>query len=451
MMKNRGVTLIALVVTIIVLLILAVVSFRVISGDDGILNKAETAASETERAKAEEQFKLLQYEWKIENAENGKTLIDFLKGKVQEGKIESVEQTDDGIEVCINGFMVVAAENGTIRQEMQKAVAGPKIVEGSLKVSLANGTEITKETTPKQEIGTVLKLTFEASLEGGTITGVNLPEGATVDTATGEVSYTTNGNELNLIFELVGEINGTETKAKRKVSLVDYYEKVLTAESLLKAVEDNTFADEEICKVQVEDETYSLHIYNYNTDLTISENTEFGDATTDAATSTSSMAKNMVVLKVDGDLTINEGVTLTACKNASGYGGPKGMLIYCSGTLTNNGTISMTARGAYAEGQDVYLWKNADNSYEVVPADGASANTNGKNRKTGGGANGNGNYGHDTPGYGTAGTSYSGGSGGGGSYDRTGTERNGKVNGGSGGRGYAGNSSSWEIRWRRSW
>ena len=66
----------------------------------------------------------------------------------------------------------------------------------------------------------------------------------------------------------------------------------------------------------------------------------------------------MVVLKVKGNLTISENVTLTSCKNDKGYGGPKGMLVYCTGTITNNGKISMTARGAIAEGQNVYLWKN---------------------------------------------------------------------------------------------
>ena len=79
----------------------------------------------------------------------------------------------------------------------------------------------------------------------------------------------------------------------------------------------------------------------------------------------------MVVLKVNGDLTINEEAKLTAYASKNGYGGPKGMMIYCTGTLTNNGTISMTARGAKAEGKNVYLWKNSDNSYEFVPAVGA--------------------------------------------------------------------------------
>ena len=76
----------------------------------------------------------------------------------------------------------------------------------------------------------------------------------------------------------------------------------------------------------------------------------------------------MKMLKIDGDLTVNSGITLTACKSDNGYGGPKGMLIYCTGTLTNNGTISMTARGAKAGGQNVYLWQNKNGEYEYIPA-----------------------------------------------------------------------------------
>lgn len=48
------------------------------------------------------------------------------------------------------------------------------------------------------------------------------------------------------------------------------------------------------------------------------------------------------------------------------------MIIYVSGTLTNNGTISMTARGAIAEGQNVYLWNNSDDTYEYIPAIGGA-------------------------------------------------------------------------------
>ena len=54
-MKNqKGITLIALVVTIVVLLILAGVAIAMLRGDNGILTKATKAASETKIAEARE-------------------------------------------------------------------------------------------------------------------------------------------------------------------------------------------------------------------------------------------------------------------------------------------------------------------------------------------------------------------------------------------------------------
>ncbi len=56
--SQKGITLIALVITIIVLLILAGVSIATLTGDNGILTKAQTAKEETENASDEEQRQL---------------------------------------------------------------------------------------------------------------------------------------------------------------------------------------------------------------------------------------------------------------------------------------------------------------------------------------------------------------------------------------------------------
>ncbi len=55
---QKGITLIALVITIIVLLILAGVSIATLTGNNGILTKAQTAKTETEQASEEEQIQL---------------------------------------------------------------------------------------------------------------------------------------------------------------------------------------------------------------------------------------------------------------------------------------------------------------------------------------------------------------------------------------------------------
>ena len=63
-MKNRGITLIALVITIIILLILAGVTIATLTGESGILNKAKTAQNENEEETATEIINL-----KITNAQ----------------------------------------------------------------------------------------------------------------------------------------------------------------------------------------------------------------------------------------------------------------------------------------------------------------------------------------------------------------------------------------------
>lgn len=58
MKKNNGITLIALVITIIVLLILAGVTIATLTGENGILTRASEASERTKQANAEEQVQL---------------------------------------------------------------------------------------------------------------------------------------------------------------------------------------------------------------------------------------------------------------------------------------------------------------------------------------------------------------------------------------------------------
>ena len=58
MKNNKGITLIALVITIIVLLILAGVSIALLTGENGILNKATGSKSTTIAANAEDKINL---------------------------------------------------------------------------------------------------------------------------------------------------------------------------------------------------------------------------------------------------------------------------------------------------------------------------------------------------------------------------------------------------------
>ena len=78
---EKGITLIALVITIIVLLILAGISVAMLTGDNGILNKSTTAKVKTENGTVEEQAKLLLSEYQLyKKTENiAGTSINYLE------------------------------------------------------------------------------------------------------------------------------------------------------------------------------------------------------------------------------------------------------------------------------------------------------------------------------------------------------------------------------------
>ncbi len=165
-------------------------------------------------------------------------------------------------------------------------------------------------------------------------------------------------------------------KGDEDITLYAIWIEKIAANSIIEGIEQ--ISETAYKSINVNNETYSTNAIVYDGDLVLDGSTqvsgamlsnniyEFGDKTEDVANA-SKDAKNMVIFKVKGNLTIKQGITLTACKNDMGYGGPKGLFIYCTGTLINDGTISMTARGARAEGQNVYLFKNTNGSYEYVP------------------------------------------------------------------------------------
>ena len=89
--SNKGITLIALVITIIILLILAGVRIAMLTGNNGILTEVSNAKIETVLGTIKEQIKLLQIENRIEEKEViPETLL--AEGKV----LRTVKMEDDG-------------------------------------------------------------------------------------------------------------------------------------------------------------------------------------------------------------------------------------------------------------------------------------------------------------------------------------------------------------------
>lgn len=113
--KEKGITLIALVITIIVLLILAGVTIATLTGNNGILTKANEAKTNNTDSEASEQFSLLANEWIIEKSTGDKTLEKFLEEKRKEEQLSEVKDNGDGsYTIKQNGYQTIIDQNGKI-------------------------------------------------------------------------------------------------------------------------------------------------------------------------------------------------------------------------------------------------------------------------------------------------------------------------------------------------
>ena len=85
--KEKAITLIALVITIVVILILAGISIAILTGENGIINKANVAKEESKKAEYKEELELIGQELQIEQmTENitDKEYMDKYKEKIKE-------------------------------------------------------------------------------------------------------------------------------------------------------------------------------------------------------------------------------------------------------------------------------------------------------------------------------------------------------------------------------
>ena len=134
--KQRGITLIVLVVSIIVLLILAGVSIAMLVGENGIITQAQRAAQETEQAQVEEKRQLAMLEASVH--------------------LEEYEYTD------INGEKVNIPAQCTVSK-----VEGENTLENGLVIIDVNGNEWVWIEVPKNEMPE--GLTFENETEYETL------------------------------------------------------------------------------------------------------------------------------------------------------------------------------------------------------------------------------------------------------------------------------------------
>ena len=116
--NNKGITMISLVVTIIILLILAGVAILTL-GENELFEKAKIAKQRQTEADVKEKINLLVSEYTIEK-EQGKTLSQFLTEKKDSGKIDDFINNNDGtFDIIIDGYITTINESNLSTTEPQ--------------------------------------------------------------------------------------------------------------------------------------------------------------------------------------------------------------------------------------------------------------------------------------------------------------------------------------------
>ena len=111
--RNKGITLIALVVTIIVLLILVGIVIMMLTGQNGILNRASEARDMTGTAQEEEQVKLLAMEVTTQTL----NIHDNLTQDILDKAIKNQFGKDGGEgEIISDGYNVTVKKTGNVYQ-----------------------------------------------------------------------------------------------------------------------------------------------------------------------------------------------------------------------------------------------------------------------------------------------------------------------------------------------
>ena len=141
---NKGITLIALVITIIVLLILAAVSIATLTGQNGILTQANNAKTKTTEAQVNEEIKLAYNSVQTDSLINGwdinKKAEELQKELQKEDASATVTVDETNLNVSYKNYETTISEDGTIGE-----LAKSKIIINEFKIS---GTKVTNPPVP---------------------------------------------------------------------------------------------------------------------------------------------------------------------------------------------------------------------------------------------------------------------------------------------------------------
>ena len=253
---KNGITLIALVITIIVLLILAGVTIATLTGDNGILTKAQNAKEKNAQKTVEEQINLAVQASKI----NEGLVIDkdILEQELTNNGIEITKSENDELPWTVkkDGYVYTISENGEVKEK-----EGIAITTGDIEI-LKGSTEGKKVSAQilSGETGTIKwehtgNITLSAT-EGNEVT-VNVNSNANAgDTATitARIDGKTYQDSINV--KIVTQVTSV-TAEKIEVSIGDKkkIEKITAMPENAEGIEVTSYVSQDTTKVTVDEKT----------------------------------------------------------------------------------------------------------------------------------------------------------------------------------------------------
>ena len=232
---QNAITLIALIITIIILLILAGISISALT-QTGLFSRAKQAEQNSKMAKAKEEITLILNEWQIEKYQQENAEIEkFFQQKVQENILDKFENSEEEGKYNIykDGYVAIVDKNGNIIGDIQKADPIPQI--SNIKITTDGKNEVENNSKMPRE---KLQVNFDANITNGKIKSI-----------TPALPYTTDGIERTKEFTVIGTVNGVDYTRTITIDFSEKYKEIekLTSEKfnvVLSKTENKILKDE---------------------------------------------------------------------------------------------------------------------------------------------------------------------------------------------------------------
>ena len=167
---EKAITLIALVVTIVILLILAGVTITMTLGQNGLFTRAREGAAAYNESEVRDDLSMLitQYTWDKASEKTDKSLGDYLK----DNGATSVKANADGktLEVEYKGYVFTVNKDSGEITSVSKAGPRPKVSDVKVTEDSAGQGNNVEQGKIAADSGKKLYITFTSSIEGGTTT-----------------------------------------------------------------------------------------------------------------------------------------------------------------------------------------------------------------------------------------------------------------------------------------